>query len=117
MTSQPRTIVDHIWDVHVVLHGAGCTRRAVCRPEAALGGPIAFVRDGDPIIVDVDARWSLDIEADADERDRRRAGWVPPRSRYTTGVFAKYGALVSSASEGPITRPGRHPAAGRNRGQ
>ncbi|MDQ3491856.1 MAG: dihydroxy-acid dehydratase [Chloroflexota bacterium] len=73
-------------------------------PEAALGGPIALVRDGDVIAVDVDAR-TLDLEVEADELDRRRAGWVPLPPRYTSGVFAKYAALVSSASEGAITRP------------
>jgi len=73
-------------------------------PEAALGGPIALVRDGDPIAVDVDAR-TLHLEVEADELDRRRAGWVPLAPRYTSGVFAKYAALVSSASEGAVTRP------------
>jgi len=73
-------------------------------PEAALGGPIALVRDGDPIAVDVDAR-TLHLEVEADELDRRRAAWVPLAPRYTSGVFAKYAALVSSASEGAVTRP------------
>src|SRR5271169_5806388 len=68
-------------------------------PEAAQGGPIAFVRDGDKITLDVKAR-RLDVEANLDER---RAQWKPPAPRYTSGVMAKYAKLVSSASEGAIT--------------
>jgi dihydroxy-acid dehydratase len=68
-------------------------------PEAAHGGPIAFVRDGDKITLDVRAR-RLDVEADLDER---RAQWKAPAPRYTSGVMAKYAKLVSSASEGAIT--------------
>ncbi len=75
-------------------------------PEAALGGPIALVREGDTITVDVDAR-RLDLEVGADELDRRRADWSPPPPRYTAGVFAKYAALVSSASDGAVTRARR----------
>jgi dihydroxy-acid dehydratase len=71
-------------------------------PEAALGGPIALVNEGDTIVVDVDRR-TLDLEVDADELVRRRAAWRPPAPRYGSGVFAKYAALVSSASEGAIT--------------
>jgi dihydroxy-acid dehydratase len=73
-------------------------------PEAALGGPIAFVQEGDSIVVDVDAR-RLDLEVEEPELARRRHSWVRPAPRYTTGVFAKYAALVSSASEGAVTRP------------
>jgi dihydroxy-acid dehydratase len=68
-------------------------------PEAAQGGPIAFVRDGDKITLDVRAR-RLDVEANLDER---RAQWKPPAPRYKSGVMAKYAKLVSSASEGAIT--------------
>jgi dihydroxy-acid dehydratase len=71
-------------------------------PEAAVGGPIALVRDGDPITFDVAAR-KLNVEADLESR---RAAWRPPAPRYTAGVMAKYAALVSSASEGAVTRPG-----------
>jgi dihydroxy-acid dehydratase len=75
-------------------------------PEAALGGPIALVEEGDPITVDVDAR-RLDLEVPADELARRRAAWSPPPPRYTRGVMAKYAALVSSASEGAVTTGSR----------
>ncbi|MGZ3587673.1 MAG: dihydroxy-acid dehydratase [Candidatus Limnocylindrales bacterium] len=73
-------------------------------PEAALGGPIALVAEGDPITIDVDAR-RLDLEVPAAELAQRRAAWRRPAARYAGGVFAKYAALVSSASEGAITRP------------
>jgi len=68
-------------------------------PEAASGGPIAFIRDGDKITLDVRAR-RLDVEANLDER---RAQWKPPAPRYPSGVMAKYVKLVSSASEGAVT--------------
>ena len=68
-------------------------------PEAANGGPIAFIRDGDKITLDVRAR-RLDVEANLDER---RAQWKPPAPRYPSGVMAKYAKLVSSASEGAVT--------------
>jgi dihydroxy-acid dehydratase len=73
-------------------------------PEAARGGPIAALQDGDPVIVDVKAH-QLNVDLPADEIARRLARWTAPAPRYTTGVFAKYAALVSSASEGAITRP------------
>jgi dihydroxy-acid dehydratase len=71
-------------------------------PEAALGGPIAFVEDGDPIVVDVD-RKALDLDVPADELARRRARWTPPEPHYRGGVMAKYAALVGSASQGAVT--------------
>ncbi len=73
-------------------------------PEAALGGPIAAVRDGDMIRFDVRKRL-LEVEVSNDVLKQRMAQWKPPQPRYPTGVFAKYGALVSSASQGAITRP------------
>ena len=71
-------------------------------PEAALGGPIALVQEGDEVVIDVDAR-RLDLVVDDAELARRRAAWSSPEPRYTGGVLAKYAALVSSASEGAVT--------------
>ncbi|MBX6315742.1 MAG: dihydroxy-acid dehydratase [Isosphaeraceae bacterium] len=73
-------------------------------PEAAHGGPIAALRDGDMITFDIDGR-RLDVELSEAELKSRLAHWSPPPPRYTHGVFAKYAALVASASEGAITRP------------
>ncbi len=73
-------------------------------PEAALGGPIAGVRDGDMIRFDVSQR-VLEVEVNDEVLRQRMAQWKPPQPRYPTGVFAKYAALVSSASQGAITRP------------
>jgi dihydroxy-acid dehydratase len=75
-------------------------------PEAHAGGPIAALRDGDLIAIDVDAR-RVDVElSPAEIADRLRA-FSPPPPRYRTGVFAKYAALVSSAEEGAVTSPTR----------
>jgi dihydroxy-acid dehydratase len=73
-------------------------------PEAALGGPIAAIREGDRITIDTKAR-KLELEISDAEINRRMSEWRPPEPRYKTGVFAKYAALVSSASEGAITSP------------
>jgi dihydroxy-acid dehydratase len=73
-------------------------------PEAVRGGPIAALRDGDTVVVDVEAR-ELRVELSDDELAARLADWTPPQPRYADGVFAKYAALVSSASEGAVTRP------------
>jgi dihydroxy-acid dehydratase len=73
-------------------------------PEAALGGPIALVEEGDIITIDVDRR-ALDLDIDDAVLTRRRAAWRAPEPRYRSGVMAKYAALVSSASEGAVTRP------------
>ncbi len=73
-------------------------------PEAAVGGPIAAVREGDMIVLDVDER-RLEVEVPDETLRERLASWRPPAPRYTSGVFAKYAALVSSASEGAVTRP------------
>ncbi len=73
-------------------------------PEAALGGPIAGVRDGDIIHFDV-VKQVLEVEISDDVLRQRMAEWKAPQPRYPTGVFAKYAALVSSASQGAITRP------------
>jgi dihydroxy-acid dehydratase len=73
-------------------------------PEASRGGPLAALRDGDTVTIDVEAR-ELRAELSADELATRLRDWAPPPPRYTSGVFAKYAALVSSASEGAVTRP------------
>jgi dihydroxy-acid dehydratase len=73
-------------------------------PEAALGGPIAAVRDGDMIHFDISKR-VLEVEISNEVLRQRMKEWKPPEPRYATGVFAKYAALVSSASQGAITRP------------
>jgi dihydroxy-acid dehydratase len=73
-------------------------------PEAVRGGPLAALRDGDVVVVDVEAR-ELRVELSDDELAARLADWAPPPPRYADGVFAKYASLVSSASEGAITRP------------
>jgi dihydroxy-acid dehydratase len=75
-------------------------------PEAARGGPIAAVRDGDIVVIDVEKR-QLNVELPDGELRRRLNDWRPPTPHYATGVFAKYAALVSSASEGAVTRPPR----------
>ena len=71
-------------------------------PEAAAGGPIAAVREGDTIAFDIDAR-RLDLEVDEAEVARRLEEWTPLPPRWERGVFAKYARSVSSASEGAIT--------------
>ncbi len=71
-------------------------------PEAAAGGPIAAVREGDIIAFDIDGR-TLDLEVDAAEVARRLGDWTPPPPRWQRGVFAKYARSVSSAAEGAIT--------------
>jgi len=71
-------------------------------PEAVDAGPIAFVRDGDLIRVDIAAR-SLDLLVDEAELEARRNGWAPLPPRYTRGVLAKYSKLVRSAAEGAVT--------------
>ena len=73
-------------------------------PEAARGGPIAVVEDGDVVVVDVEAH-ELRVELSDDELAARLDAWSAPPPRYATGVLAKYAALVSSASEGAVTRP------------
>jgi dihydroxy-acid dehydratase len=70
-----------------------------------VGGPIALVEEGDPIAFDVDAR-RLDLEVDDATLAGRREHWRQPAPRYASGVLGKYAALVTSAAEGAITRPG-----------
>jgi dihydroxy-acid dehydratase len=75
-------------------------------PEAALGGPIALVEEGDQIVIDVD-RKALDLDVPAPELERRRSSLRTRSPRYAGGVMAKYAALVSSASQGAITTGAR----------
>ena len=86
-------------------------------PEAAVGGPIALVADGDRIVVDI-ANRSIDLDVEEAELARRRAGWQPLPPRFDTGVLRKYAKLVGSAAQGAICAdPPRRPpvrAAGRS---
>jgi dihydroxy-acid dehydratase len=77
-------------------------------PEAQAGGPIAALRDGDIVVIDIEKRL-LDTELPAAEIASRLSTWKPKPPRYTSGVMAKYAALVSSASDGAITRPPASP--------
>jgi dihydroxy-acid dehydratase len=71
-------------------------------PEAAVGGPIAALRDGDIVVIDVENR-RIDVElADAVLTERLRT-WSPPPARYASGVMAKYACLVGSAAAGAVT--------------
>jgi len=72
-------------------------------PEAAVGGPIALIEDGDRISIDAESR-QISLEIDDETLQRRRAAWHRPRSGVTGGILAKYRAEVSSASLGAITR-------------
>ncbi|CAM3458001.1 dihydroxy-acid dehydratase [Nocardioides dubius] len=71
-------------------------------PEASHGGPIAFVRDGDRITLDIPNR-SLELHVDADELEQRKQGWTPQPPKFTHGVLGKYSKLVQSASKGAVT--------------
>jgi dihydroxy-acid dehydratase len=73
-------------------------------PEAARAGPLAALREGDVVEIDVPGR-ELNVRLPEDELAKRLADWVAPAPRYRDGVFAKYAASVSSASEGAVTTP------------
>ena len=73
-------------------------------PEAVRRGPIAAVQEGDIIVINVEGR-RLDVELDEATIEQRLEGWQAPESRYKSGVFAKYAALVSSAAQGAVTQP------------
>ena len=100
----------HSSDVALVTDGrfSGATHGfsvAHVAPEATDGGPIAFVEDGDPIVIDVPNR-KLDVLVDEATMAKRREGWKPKDPRYTSGFLAKYAKLVQSASRGAITNSG-----------
>ena len=80
-------------------------------PEAALGGPLAALHDGDVVRIDVASR-ELSVELPEAEIAARLRAWQPPQPRYRTGAFAKYAASVASASQGAITVPVPRAAAG-----
>jgi len=71
-------------------------------PEAVDGGPIAFVKDGDKILIDVPSK-TLDLLVSEQEMAERKKGWVPNPPRYTTGVLAKFAKLVQGAEKGAVT--------------
>jgi dihydroxy-acid dehydratase len=73
-------------------------------PEAVDGGPIAFVEDGDRIVIDAEAR-TIDLMVDAKDLERRRKDWKLPEPRYPTGALAKYARLVTGAERGAVTEP------------
>ena len=72
-------------------------------PEAFRGGPLAALVEGDAVVLDVEAR-ELRVELSDDELASRLETWSPPVPRYEAGVLAKYARLVSSASDGAVTR-------------
>jgi dihydroxy-acid dehydratase len=74
-------------------------------PEAAVGGPIALVKDGDIITIDTDAG-TMDLEVPKEELDRRRVAWKPRQTNHQSGVLWKYAQLVGDACEGAVTHPG-----------
>lgn len=96
-------------DVALVTDGrfSGATRGLMVghvAPEAAVGGPIAVVEDGDRVVIDIE-QGRLDVLIPEDEIKRRLAKWQPPKPRYTSGLLAKYASLVTSASMGAVTLP------------
>jgi dihydroxy-acid dehydratase len=99
----------HAEDVALITDGrfSGATRGLSIghvAPEAAVGGPIAAVRDGDPIIIDIPER-TLRLDISDEELEERLTDWSPPEPNYTTGVLAKYGALFGSAAQGAVSQP------------
>ena len=93
-------------DVVLITDGrfSGATRGASlghCSPEAAVGGPIALVHEGDNITIDINA-YSIKLEVSDEELAKRRAEWVAPAPKVSTGYLARYAKLVSSADKGAI---------------
>ncbi len=72
-------------------------------PEAAAGGPIGLVRDGDTIVIDLKKK-TVDIGIDAKELEQRRAGFRPPEPKFTSGWLARYARLVTSANTGAVLK-------------
>ena len=87
---------------------SGATR-GICvghiAPEAAVGGPLALLRDGDRVRIDADAR-RIDVLIDDAELARRRAAWVAPPPRHRAGLLAKYAQCVGQADAGAVTHAG-----------
>jgi len=101
----------HAEDVALITDGrfSGATRGLSIghvAPEAAAGGPIAALQDGDPITIDIADR-RLDVDLPPDELDARLDDWSPPEPQYTTGVLAKYAALFGSAADGAVSHVNR----------
>ncbi len=99
----------HGGDCALVTDGrfSGATKGLMCghvAPEAFVGGPIAAVREGDMVVLDIENR-GLNIEVADDEIQRRLGEWKQPELRYKSGVLAKYATLVSQANDGAITKP------------
>jgi dihydroxy-acid dehydratase len=76
-------------------------------PEAAAGGPLALVSDGDQIVIDIPGR-RLELLVDQDQLAQRRAAWRPPAPKFRKGALARYAALVGSAAQGAVLRDGCH---------
>jgi len=74
-------------------------------PEAAVGGPIALIEDGDPILIDAD-QGIIELDVDAAELERRRKAWTPRQTEYQSGALWKYAQTVGAAREGAVTHPG-----------
>ena len=73
-------------------------------PEAFVGGPIALVKNGDEITIDIETN-AIDLHVSREDLEQRRKKWVRPEPNYTSGALAKYASLVGSASQGAITKP------------
>src|SRR2546426_1185170 len=101
---EPRRDQDVIrpWDRPVYAQGHITVLRGNLATEAAVGGTLALVQEGDPITIDAERR-VLQLDVSDTELARRRGRWKPPAPRYTSGVLAKYAKLVSSASLGAVT--------------
>jgi dihydroxy-acid dehydratase len=100
----------HEDDVGLITDGrfSGATRGPMIghvAPEAAVGGPIALVEDGDEITIDIPDR-TLEVDVSDAELERRREAWEPRPPNYTSGVLAKYGQAFGSAANGAVTNPG-----------